>query len=77
MVAALGALLGMTPGSRMDKTVALVALAAEAQSRGMTWQQIAPTVGCSSGQEAKAKMKRLAKAAQRTMLATALAEGAA
>jgi hypothetical protein len=74
MVAALGALLGMTPGSKMDKTVALVALAAEAQSRGMTWAQIAPAVGCANGKAAKAKMKRFGKIAQGKMLAMALAE---
>jgi hypothetical protein len=70
-VAALGELLGMTPGSRMDKTVAVVALAAEAQSRGITWNQIAASLGVANGKEAKAAIKRLAKIAQRKMLATA------
>ena len=74
-VAALGALLGMKPGSKMDRTVALVALAAEAQSRGITWAQIAPSVGCSSGKAAKAKMKKYAKIAQRKMLTAAAGGG--
>lgn len=72
-VQALAGLLGLTPGSRLDPAVALVALIAEAQNRGMTWAQIAPALHAPDGRQAKAAAKRLARDAQRKLLTTATA----
>lgn len=70
---ALYALLGVTPGAIPDKNVAMVAVIAEAQQRGITWAAIAPCIGAASGKEAKAKAKRMAKLANRRLLKQAVA----
>jgi hypothetical protein len=70
-VEALSSLLGASPGQGMDHTVATVAMITEAKKRGVSWAQIATTLGYENGKACKAAAKRLAKTAQGKMLAQA------
>jgi hypothetical protein len=71
--AALSALSGMQLDSTQRRDVAYVLMIAEAQRRGITWRQIASALGCENGAAAKRAAKRLARSAQKAMLANAAA----
>lgn len=71
--AALSALSGMELDSSQRRDVAYVMMIAEAQRRGVTWRQIASALGLPNGPAAKAAAKRLARSAQKAMLASAAA----
>jgi hypothetical protein len=57
-----------------DPVAAKAAMIAEAKRRGLTWAQIASTIGAENGKAAKAEAKRLARTAQGKMLAEAAKE---
>lgn len=48
-----------------DVTFAAVTRIAALRQQGATWAQIAPAIGCASPKAAKAKAKRMARAADR------------
>ena len=54
----------------MSADLATVRLIAEAQAKGATWAQIAPAIGCATAKEAKVKAHRLARGAQRDVIAS-------
>ena len=47
----------------------------EAKARGASWNQVAATLGAGSGKEAKAMAHKLARTAQRAVIARDLAAG--
>ena len=51
-----------------DPDAAKAAMIAEAKRRGLTWAQIATTIGAENGKAAKREAKRLARVTQAKML---------
>ena len=59
-----------------DPALGEVAMIAEARRRGLTWNQVALAIGCPDGKTAKAKAKRLARAAQKAAVSAMREEAA-
>jgi len=59
----------------LDYDLTTVALIARAKAGGATWRQIAPTIGCTTPKEARAKARAMARRAQREAIAQGLTRG--
>ena len=63
------------PADALTHALLQLRMIAEAKSRGASWAQIAATLGAGSGKEAKAMAHKLARTAQRAVLARDIAAG--